>query len=73
MPRYEVCIHVELPNDHPDVDELEYMVDVSHNMTETLGLFDIPKIVDYAMHHASEDYPNCELSLGFVKEIQYVH
>jgi hypothetical protein len=38
-----------------------------------LGLFDIPKIVDYAMHHASEDYPNCELSLGFVKEIQYVH
>jgi|TARA_R100000482_G_C5083851_1_gene127436 hypothetical protein len=73
MPRYEVCIHVELPDDHPDVDELEYMVDVSHNMTEALGLFDIPKIVDYAMHHASEDYPNCELSLGFVKEIQYVH
>ena len=29
MPRYEVCIHVELPDDHPDVDELEYMVDVS--------------------------------------------
>ena len=35
MPRYEVCIHVELPDEHPEVDELEYMVDISHQMTET--------------------------------------
>ena len=37
MPRCEVCVLIELPHNE-DVDELEYMVDVSHNMVEALQL-----------------------------------
>ena len=33
MPRYEVCIHVELPDEHPEVDELEYKGDTICSLT----------------------------------------
>jgi hypothetical protein len=72
MPRYEVGVLVELPHNE-EVDELEYMVDVSHNMVEALQLDTIPKLVHYALDHAREDYPHSRVELEFIKEIQYVH
>jgi Iap family predicted aminopeptidase len=71
MPRYEVCILVDLP-EHDNVDELEYMVDISHAMVETLELDTLPKLVHYAIDHAKEDYPHSKVELEFIKEIQYV-
>jgi|TARA_R110000744_G_scaffold88920_2_gene173150 hypothetical protein len=72
MPRYEVGIVIELPEGEA-VDELEYIVDISHKMQEELGLKSIGQLVDHALRFAKEDYPHCRVELETIKEIQYLH